>query len=235
MSTSQQNVSGKKAFDISEDLVAYRSVTLSTSSAQTVGYTGAGGRSDGVVQRAADDSDGDTPNVHLRGRPGTFYVMVAGAVALTDKLYCAASGKMSATVAGAPQMIPLETATADGDIIEAMYIGGPVAGPTGTTTEHHTASDTLTKDESGTIHTNKGAGGSITFTLPAAVAGLEFWFYVGAAQNLVIDPAGAETVSLPSNGVAQATITANAIGETVHIKCCEDGTWAVFGFTGTWT
>lgn len=104
--------------------------------------------------------------------------------------------------------------------------------------EHHTANDTLTALENGTLHTNKGAGGAITIALPAAVAGLHYRFYVGAAQQLRIDPNGNETISLPSSGVAGAAgkyLVADAIGETVHLMCCEDGTWAVFGYTGTWT
>lgn len=104
--------------------------------------------------------------------------------------------------------------------------------------EHHTANDTLTVLENGTVHTNKGASGAITLTLPAATVGHHFYFYVGAAQELRIDPNGTETISLPSTGVAGAAgkyLTANAIGETVHLMCCEAGTWAAFGFTGTWT
>jgi hypothetical protein len=106
------------------------------------------------------------------------------------------------------------------------------------TVEAHTADDTLLAAESGSVHTSVGAGGAITLTLPVAVVGLEFWFYVGAAQELRIDPNGSETISLPSNGVPGAAgkyLTANAIGESVHLVCAKAGTWAAFGFTGTWT
>lgn len=104
--------------------------------------------------------------------------------------------------------------------------------------EAHTTSDTLTVNETGTVHTNTGASGAITFTLPAAVVGLHYKFYVGAAQELRIDPSGTETISLPSSGVAQsagAYIVADAVGETVSIFCPKAGTWAVLGYTGTWT
>lgn len=104
--------------------------------------------------------------------------------------------------------------------------------------EAHTANDTLKAGESGTIHTNKGAAGTITLILPAALVGMRFRFYVGAAQQLRIDPNGTETISLPSSGVAGGAgkyLVADAIGETVELVCCEAGTWAVFGFTGTWT
>lgn len=104
--------------------------------------------------------------------------------------------------------------------------------------EAHTAGDTLTAAESGTVHTSTGAGGAITLVLPPAVVGLEFFFYVGAAQELRIDPDGTETISLPSTGVAGAAgkyLVADAIGETVHLFCPKAGTWAALGFTGTWT
>lgn len=109
---------------------------------------------------------------------------------------------------------------------------GPIA------VEHHTANDTLTVHENGTLHTNTGAAGAITIALPAATVGLHFYFAVGAAQQLRIDPNGTETISLPSNGVPGAAgkyLVADAIGETVRLVCAVAGNWAVFGFTGTWT
>ena len=104
--------------------------------------------------------------------------------------------------------------------------------------EHHTASDTLTRAENGSIHTNKGAGGTIALTLPAAVVGMHFYFAVLAAQILQIEPAAGEVISLPSDGIPEAAddyIAANALRETVHLMCVETGAWAVMGYTGTWT
>lgn len=104
--------------------------------------------------------------------------------------------------------------------------------------EAHTADDTLTAAESGSVHTTVGASATVTFALPAAVAGLEYFFRVGAVQELRIDPNGTETIALPSTGApsaAGAYITANAIGETVHILCATAGHWSVMGYTGTWT
>ena len=104
--------------------------------------------------------------------------------------------------------------------------------------EAHTADDTLTVSETGTIHTTVGASGTVIFTLPAATVGLCYYFKVGAAQELRIDPDGTETIALPSTGVQGAAgkyLTANAAGETVFILCDTAGTWSVFGFTGTWT
>lgn len=106
------------------------------------------------------------------------------------------------------------------------------------TLEAHTAGDTLLAAETGSIHTNTGASGAITIVLPAATVGQEFYFFVGAAQELRIDPNTTQTISLPSTGVAGAAgkyLVADAIGESVHLVCCVTGSWAVMGFTGTWT
>lgn len=103
--------------------------------------------------------------------------------------------------------------------------------------EAHTAGDTLTADETGSVHTSVGASGAITLVLPAATVGLEFFFRVGAAQALQIDPNGTETIALPSTGVQGAAgkyLTANADGETVHLMCTKAGQWSVMGYTGTW-
>lgn len=106
------------------------------------------------------------------------------------------------------------------------------------TVEAHTAGDTLLAAESGSIHTNTGAAGTITIVLPAATVGQEFTFIVGAAQELRIDPNTTQTISLPSTGVAGGAgkyLVADAIGESVHLVCGIVGTWHVLGYTGTWT
>lgn len=104
--------------------------------------------------------------------------------------------------------------------------------------EAHTAAATLTAAESGSVHTTVGAAATVLFTMPPATVGLEYYFYVGAAQELRIDPDGTEIISLPATGVPQAAgkyLTANLAGESVHIMCVVAGQWAAFGSTGTWT
>jgi hypothetical protein len=97
---------------------------------------------------------------------------------------------------------------------------------------------TLTAGDSGAIVSNAGASGAAPFLLPAATVGLEFTFVVEAAQELRIDPSGTETIALPATGVQQAAgkyITADAIGERIHIVCITAGTWDVLYHQGTWT
>lgn len=102
----------------------------------------------------------------------------------------------------------------------------------------HTADATLTVGQSSSVHTNTGATGAVVLTLPTATPGLEFFFAVGAAQELRIDPQDTETISAPDTGVPGAVgkyLSADAVGETLHLVCCVAGNWNVIGATGTWT
>lgn len=106
------------------------------------------------------------------------------------------------------------------------------------TTAIKTADYTVTTLENGCAFTNTGASAARVFSLPPATPGLHYYFSVGVAQELRIDPNLLETISLPSTGVPGAAgkyLTADAIGETVHLICFNAGNWATCGATGTWT
>lgn len=174
--------------------------------------------------------------VNLRTATGTQYGVAAGAIALGATVYGAASGKINDIAIGKALGVALEAASADGDIIEWLPLAD--AGGAAISVEAHTAGDTLTTAESGSLHTNTGASGTITIVLPPATVGLEYMFGLGAAQQLRIDPDGTETISLPSTGVPGAAgkyLVADAIGETVRLVCAVAGNWNVYGYTGTWT
>ena len=179
---------------------------------------------------AADDPAAVVP----RNAEGTVRMVAAGAVTQFATVYGAASGKVSATPNGNPIGMAMTAAAADGNYIEVFrFQSQPIR-----TAEDHTADDTLTAAESGTIHTTVGATGTVTLTLPSATPGLELFFRVGAAQELRLDPDGSETIALPSTGVQGAAgkyLTANAAGESLHIMCDTAGQWTVYGYTGTWT
>lgn len=105
----------------------------------------------------------------------------------------------------------------------------------------HTTNATLTAEDTGTWHSNAGASGNITISLPAASAanvGVRYGFTLAAAQQLRIDPNGTETISLPSTGAPSGAgkyIVADAVGENVEIACLAVGNWSVLSYTGTWT
>jgi len=103
------------------------------------------------------------------------------------------------------------------------------------TIEAHTGDDTLAEAESGSIHSNLGATGAITLTLPtAASAGTVFTFAVQAAQELRIDP-GTAAIRDDSGQTADKYKSADAVGECMTVVADSNGDWATIAKTGTWT
>lgn len=103
------------------------------------------------------------------------------------------------------------------------------------TIEAHTSSDTLKESESGSVHSNLGATGAITLTLPSsATKGINYRFAVQAANELRIDP-GTATIRDDVNQTSSKYTTANAIGECLHLVADANGDWIVIAKYGTWT
>jgi hypothetical protein len=116
--------------------------------------------------------------------------------------------------------------------IEARLRPAAVVAASGTTA--------ITRDQAWNevVVSNLGAAGAVTFTLPAAERGMRVKAIVQAAQELRLDPAGTETIALPSTGVQGAAgkyLTANAVGETVALICITPGTWDTEFYLGTFT
>jgi len=101
--------------------------------------------------------------------------------------------------------------------------------------EAHTSNDTLTAAESGSVHSNLGATGTVTLTLPAsAPAGTVFSFAVQASYELRIDP-GTGTIRDNSGQTAGKYKSADAIGECLSLVADSNGDWATIAKNGTWT
>jgi len=102
--------------------------------------------------------------------------------------------------------------------------------------EHHTADDTLTKEEHGTVHTNLGEDGAMTLTLPQdASTGCTFRFVVMTAQQLRVDPGAAGAVYI--NGAKQTDdkyVWADAINESIMLVADGNGDWVALFTIGTW-
>jgi pectate lyase-like protein len=103
--------------------------------------------------------------------------------------------------------------------------------------EDHTTGDTLTSIESGSDHTNGGAGGSVALTLPGAAAGLHFKFFVMAAQTLTITAASGDVIRIAGNASSSGgTASNNVVGSTIHLAAMDATNWlAVNAPNGTWT
>lgn len=94
-----------------------------------------------------------------------------------------------------------------------------------------TAAYTLTARDNGKIFTNRGASGSVTFTLPKISAnnrlkGFVAEFFTVAAQAIVIASDPADSLVVHADAAADSITTAATIGQ--HITVVADGTaWLV--------
>jgi hypothetical protein len=99
-----------------------------------------------------------------------------------------------------------------------------------------TASFPVTSALDATRFDNAGAGGSVTFTLPASpVAGDNWCFLVAAAQTLVVLANTGETITMGNvTGASAGNLTASTIGSSVCVyfeSATAAYTWAS---NGTW-
>jgi hypothetical protein len=109
------------------------------------------------------------------------------------------------------------------------------AGGTRRIIEAHTTDDTLTAAESGSIHTNFGAAGIVTLTLPAAaIEGSELTFAVQEARELRVDP-GLTAIRDSSGQTAGKYKSAAAIGASLALVADSSGDWVTVAKNGTWT
>jgi hypothetical protein len=109
------------------------------------------------------------------------------------------------------------------------------AGGTSKIVEAHTADDTLAAHESGSVHTNLGATGAVTLTLPPdAPNGTEFTFAVQAGFELRVDP-GTAAIRDTSGQTADKYKSADAIGASLTLVADASGDWFTNAKNGTWT
>lgn len=99
------------------------------------------------------------------------------------------------------------------------------------------ASFLIMADHSGSLFTNAGATGTITFSLPVnPPPGTYFEFCVAAAFALRIDPPSTGAIII--NAAAQtdgAYVYADAINESVTLVYAGNNDWRAMATTGTWT
>lgn len=92
---------------------------------------------------------------------------------------------------------------------------------------------TLTGGETLAFVHNGGAAAAITCTLPAASAGLNFCFYVAAAQQLYVDPVAGDQIAGLTNAAGDR-IAANTPGHSICLVALDNTTWAAHAAAGTW-
>lgn len=91
--------------------------------------------------------------------------------------------------------------------------------------EAKTTAYTVVAGDCGKLFTNRGAVGSVTFTLPVTSSQLNGWwaeFYTVAAQAIVIATNPADTLIVHADATADSVTTAATIGQHFRVIC--DGT-----------
>ena len=97
-----------------------------------------------------------------------------------------------------------------------------------------TAAYTVRPLDTGTMFSNKGATASVTFTLPAAKAGMVFTFLKVAAQDILLKATGGAKIA---NGTANKVYKNVTAGDalTGHVTIfADEANWWVLGSAGTW-
>lgn len=108
----------------------------------------------------------------------------------------------------------------DTDDTEIQWVGKPFV-------VNRTSSITISQRYSGWRLTNNGAGGAVTFTLPAISASFdttEFNFYIEAAQVLRIDPNASDKIHNVGNGDGKY-VEASAIGIWMKVSYYDADGW----------
>jgi len=134
----------------------------------------------------------------------------------------------------------VKTAAGDIESIEDARRGYNFVVPYGAggvkrTIEAHAGDDVLEQFESGSVHTNLGATGTVTLTLPSSSsAGTQFLFSVQAGQELRVDPGSATILDDSGQGSGKYK-SASAVGSCLGVVSDSDGNWVTASKHGTWT
>lgn len=120
--------------------------------------------------------------------------------------------------------------TAEADIATLEATGSQPVVITSATTPVVVTAAQLTKHA---ILTNTKADGAVVFTLPAPTVGMQLTAIVGVAQGLSLDqPTGSIISGTATDG---QILTADALGESIVLRCIVAGRWDILAKTGTWT
>jgi hypothetical protein len=148
----------------------------------------------------------------------------------------------------AAEVAPLETPSeAESDVthLTSLYVSGDfqVGGKTQLDDDlsaqypptAKAASYTVLTQDSGTLFHNTGATAEITLTLPAAVPGLYYCFYVYAAYAITIEIDDADQVYHLTNAAGDRLQNAGTVGDNICLWSNGITYWLPMGEIGTWS
>lgn len=102
-----------------------------------------------------------------------------------------------------------------------------------------TASYTILAEECGTCFTNKGSGGPITLTLPAAsTVGLQVTIATADQEFITLQAAGSDRLQVDTTRTTPGGSVANATedyGQVLRVVVLESGIWTATMMVGSWS
>jgi hypothetical protein len=226
MATTNENSSGFKTFQATA-VALEANVRVTYDSNGLISAAGATDLGIGVTQEAIAASGYGT--VKLWGAPGTYLCQTAGAVTKGAQLYTAASGEVDDSGTYKLRLIALDTATAQGDVIECAQVqdatyatGQYVSSDVGTVAAAGNSQGTATAITKLLTYVT-AADGTKGVVLPTAAAGLVYEIYSTVATNgLVVYPASSDDIN---DGTTNAAVTIE--GKTfARFVAVDDTTWA---------
>ncbi len=97
-------------------------------------------------------------------------------------------------------------------------VNNPASGPPTFETIPHTTSTELTASDSGKLHTNTGAVGPITLTIPNAADGINLRFFTTVDQIIKIKPKAGEAIIWSGGTMADAeSLNISDIGSSAEL------------------
>jgi hypothetical protein len=227
MATTTVNDTGYKAFTATAVAIE-KGIIVVLDSSGTISAAAVTDCSIGVTTEYIAASG--TGTVKLWGAPGTFEIQAAGVVHCGDQIYAAASGEIDDSGTYKLNLVALQAASAQGDIIEcgvvnsATYSSTPYA-----TTDVGTVAAAGSLQATATAITKMvtyvtGCDDVKGVVLPTAAAGLVYEIFADtASKDLLIYPNTSDKIN---NGSANAAVTVAEY--TLHRFVAQDGTnWAM--------
>ena len=142
----------------------------------------------------------------------------------------ALSGKTPVAADKIPVLDSADGFTFETVTVAALISAQPLTVTAVTTTAAPTAADTST------IYTNEGDTDGATVTLPAAVAGLRFSFYVQVGQTLTVTAGAGDTIRIAGSvSAAAGSISSAVVGSAVILHAINATEWVALSSVGTWT
>lgn len=189
------------------------------------------GAAGGITLVGGTPVDGNGGSVSITGSAGVGTNRDGGNITLTPG---AATGSGTPGATFVTGVLNLDAAIYTGGI---TYSGGSSYLLANRLVDPQSGSLGLTNQTSRTVYTNEGSAANITLTLPAAVAGLSYTFFVRetGGDSLIIQAGTGDTIRIAASvSTAGGTAESNVAGDCLTLVAINSTEWVAVSVIGTW-